>query len=68
MRRALVLTTESARNSFRARLPHKSLAADPAIDADSIGGRPTLWLTMQDMRGVASTYFVVFAAALAFFA
>ena len=66
MRRSLVLTNESARNPFRAQVPTPRVAFDRMADDDSIDGRPTLWLTMEDMRGVASTYFVVAAAVLAF--
>lgn len=61
MRRALVLTDESARHSFRASLP-SHIRRVPA-DAP----RTTHWrLTGSDVRGFATTYFASFAAVLAF--
>ena len=69
MRRSLVLTTEGAGHSFRSNLPPHVLSADRSEeDPDVIDGKPTLWLTMEDMRGVASAYFATFAAALVFLA
>lgn len=64
MRRALVLTDESARHWLRAMLPQRRSAfADvPAISAAPIDWR----LTAADVRGVASTYFATVAAVLAF--
>ena len=61
MRRALVLTDESARHAFRASLPGH-LRRAPAD-----GPRTTDWrLTAGDVRGFATTYFASFAAVLAF--
>lgn len=61
MRRALVLTNESARHPFRASLP-------PAVrHRDVHAGPRSMWhVTASDMRGVASTYFACLAAALVF--
>lgn len=65
MRRALVLTNESARHPFRASLPPHVCSADPVeIHAD----KPDWKLTTSDMRGFATVYFATFAAALAFIA
>jgi hypothetical protein len=60
-RRSLVLTDESARHPFRASLP-------PHVKADLIPiPAESLWrLTMDDVRGVASTYVASTAAILAF--
>lgn len=60
-RRSLVLTDESARHPFRAVLP-------PSIKRDLIPiPAESLWrLTMEDVRGVASTYVACTAAILAF--
>lgn len=61
MRRALVLTDESARHPFRASLPAASrrVPVEPA--------RATDWrLTASDVRGFATAYFASFAAVLAF--
>jgi hypothetical protein len=60
-RRSLVLTDESARHPFRAVLP-------PSIKRDLIPiPAESLWrLTMDDVRGVASTYVASTAAILAF--
>lgn len=60
-RRGLVLTDESARHPFRAILP-------PHIKRDLIPiPAESLWrLTMDDVRGVASTYVATTAAVLAF--
>lgn len=60
MRRSLVLTEESARHWLRASLP-------PHVKRDLIPiPAESLWrLTMDDVRGVASTYV---AASLAVFA
>lgn len=61
MRRALVLTDESARHPFRALLPahSRSVTIDPR--------RTTDWrLTVSDVRGFATVYFASFAAVLAF--
>lgn len=61
MRRSLVLTDESARHWFRASLPphvKRNLIPIPA---------EALWrLTMDDVRGVASTYVAATAAILVF--
>lgn len=62
MRRALVLTTEAARHPFRASLPQRRASF-------SDNGQPAAsgWkLTVDDMRGVATTYFATVAAVLAF--
>lgn len=60
-RRSLVLTDESARHLFRASLP-------PSIKRDLIPiPAESLWrLTVEDVRGVASTYVASTAAILAF--
>jgi hypothetical protein len=61
MRRALVLTDESARHPFRASLPQR-LRREPVSVV-----RTTDWrLTTSDMRGFATVYFASFAAVLAF--
>ena len=61
MRRALVLTDESARHPFRAQLPSQFRRA--AENAP----RTTDWrLTVSDVRGFATAYFATFAAVLAF--
>ena len=63
MRRALVLTDESARHPFRAVLPgHLRKADAPASKAN--GWR----LTTGDIRGAASVYFTTFATVLALIA
>lgn len=61
MRRSLVLTDETARHWYRASLPpHVKLQLIP-IPAES------LWrLTLEDVRGAASTYVATTAAILAF--
>ena len=63
MRRALVLTDETARHPFRASLPaHVRVPGAEKASASE-------WrLTMGDIRGVASVYFTTFAAVLAFIA
>lgn len=61
MRRALVLTDESARHPFRAQLPGRS-RREPVT-----ASRTTDWrLTATDVRGFATAYFASFAAVLAF--
>jgi hypothetical protein len=63
MRRALVLTDESARHPFRATLP-AHVRREPTR-----ARRTTDWrLTASDMRGFATVYFASFAAVLAFIA
>lgn len=63
MRRALVLTDESARHSFRATLPAH------IRKADAPAGKAFDWrITAGDIRGVASVYLTTFAAVLAFIA
>ena len=61
MRRSLVLTEETARHWFRMSLP-------PHIKRDLIPiPAESLWrLTMDDVRGVASTYVAATAAILVF--
>ncbi|PLK23926.1 hypothetical protein C0V72_06865 [Porphyrobacter sp. TH134] len=61
MRRSLVLTDESARHWFRRRLP-------PHVKRDLIPiPAEALWrLTVDDVRGVASTYVASTLAILAF--
>lgn len=61
MRRALVLTDESARHPFRAALP-RHLRREPDSQPRTIDWR----LTGSDVRGFATAYFATFAAALAF--
>jgi hypothetical protein len=70
MRRALVLTDESARHWFRASLPQRrsgfaDIPATRAIDWPA-GGAFDWRLTTADVRGVATTYFATLAAVLAF--
>ncbi len=61
MRRSLVLTDESARHWFRASLPPHVKANLIPIPAEA------LWrLTMQDVRGFASTYVALTLAVFAF--
>jgi hypothetical protein len=61
MRRALVLTDESARHPFRSTLPAHLRRAPVAVR------RTTDWrLTASDLRGFATVYFASFAAVLAF--
>lgn len=63
MRRALVLTDESARHPFRASLP-AHVGREPAAV-----GRTTDWrLTASDVHGFATVYFASFAGVLAFIA
>ncbi|WP_379921810.1 hypothetical protein [Erythrobacter sp. R86502] len=61
MRRSLVLTDETARHWFRASLPphvKRDLIAIPAED---------LWrLTLEDVRGVATSYVAMTLAIFAF--
>jgi hypothetical protein len=60
-RRSLVLTDESARHPFRATLPPSVRSELHDIPAES------LWrLTVDDVRGVASTYVATMAAVLVF--
>ncbi|MBX9897636.1 MAG: hypothetical protein K2Y17_07005 [Qipengyuania sp.] len=61
MRRALVLTDESARHPFRAQLP-SHVRRIPAGPPRTIDWR----LTASDVRGFATVYFASFAAVLAF--
>lgn len=61
MRRNLVLTDESARHWFRAMLPPHVRAELIPIPAEA------LWrLTLDDVRGVASTYVALTLAIFAF--
>ncbi len=61
MRRALVLTDESARHPLRASLPAQ-FRREPVAER-----RTTDWrLTASDVRGFATVYFASFAAVLAF--
>lgn len=61
MRRALVLTDESARHPFRAQLPGQSRRCRDTAP------RTTDWrLGLSDMRGFATVYFASFAGVLAF--
>lgn len=62
MRRALVLSSETARHWFRASLPQRREAF-----ADLPSSQAVNWkLTASDIRGVATTYFATVAAVLAF--
>ena len=62
MRRALVLSSETARHWFRASLPQRRVAF-----ADLPADEPVSWkLTASDIRGVATTYLATVAAVLAF--
>lgn len=61
MRRSLVLTDETARHWFRAMLPPHVKRDLFLIPAEG------LWrLTLEDVRGVASTYVATTAAIFAF--
>ena len=61
MRRALVLTDETARHPFRAILP-PMMRREPSAPQ-----KPTDWrLSASDVRGFATAYFASFAAVLAF--
>ena len=62
MRRALVLTSETARHWFRASLPQRRLAFADIPANDQVSWK----LTASDIRGVATTYFATVAAVLAF--
>jgi len=66
MRRALVLTDESARHPFRASLPMAWRAMDEADNRRS--WRLNFRLTMQDARQFAATYVASFLAVTVFFA
>lgn len=61
MRRALVLSDESARHPFRATLPAR-FRREPV----AAGRTPDWRLTASDVRGFATVYFASFAAVLAF--
>ncbi len=63
MRRALVLTDESARHPFRAGLPQQSRQLRIEAAEPRVPWRLQLW---GDMRGVAQTYCACFAAVTAF--
>lgn len=61
MRRSLVLTDETARHWFRASLPPHVKRGLISIPAEA------LWrLTLEDVRGVASTYVALTLAIFAF--
>lgn len=61
MRRSLVLTDETARHWFRASLPPRVKRELIPIPAEG------LWrLTMEDVRGAASTYVALTLAIFAF--
>ncbi|WP_324827887.1 hypothetical protein [Qipengyuania zhejiangensis] len=62
MRRALVLSSETARHWFRASLPQRRTAFADLPANDTVDWK----LTASDIRGVATTYFATFAAVLAF--
>ncbi|KUO52706.1 MAG: hypothetical protein APF82_02040 [Sphingomonadales bacterium BRH_c42] len=63
MRRSLVLTNEAARHPFLASLPPHVRQSPPDHEAQNA------WrLSRDDVRGVVTTYFAVFAAALVFIA
>ena len=63
MRRALVLTDESARHPFRASLPAHVLR----VPEEEEGPRRSTWaLTMADVRGFATAYTACLIAVLAF--
>lgn len=63
MRRSLVLTDEAARHPFLASLPpHVRMSLHDREER-------SVWsLSRDDVRGVVTTYFAVFAAALVFIA
>ena len=71
MRRALVLTTESARHPFRAGLPPCVLARAGEIEP-TVAWRTRvatgLALSRRDVEGVAMMWVTGFVGALAFFA
>ena len=60
-RRSLVLTTEDARHPFRASLPPHVCALDTPDAANS-----RWYISRDDVRGFASTYFATLAAVLVF--
>ena len=66
MRRALVLTDESARHPFRASLPQSSRRVDEVENRRS--WRLNFGLEVQDLRQIAATYVACFVATTAFIA
>ena len=67
MRRALVLTDESARHPFRASLPPHVLHRANEIER-TVPWRLRLSLTRKEMESVAATYAAGFIATLTFIA
>ncbi|RPF72497.1 hypothetical protein [Aurantiacibacter spongiae] len=67
MRRALVLTDESARHPFRASLPPHVLARANEVEP-TVPWRLKLGLTRREIETVAATYAAGFLATLTFFA
>ena len=67
MRRALVLTTESARHPFRASLPPHVFARMGEIER-CVPWHKRLGLTRADVESAAATYCTGFVAAFTFFA
>ena len=67
MRRALVLTTESARHPFRAALPPCVFARAGQIE-HSVPWRLRLGLSRSDLQSLAATYSAGFIATMAFIA
>jgi len=66
-RRALVLSDESARHPFRARLPRHVTQVFDETEGSYETAAQGLWrLTKDDVRGFASVYFATFAAVLVF--
>jgi len=67
MRRALVLTDESARHPFRASLPPQAVHRANEVER-TVPWRLRLNLTRKDMESVVATYAAGFVATLIFFA
>lgn len=63
MRRALVLTDESARHPFRASLPQQARELRSAVAEPRVPWRSQLW---GDVRGFAQAYCACLAAITAF--
>lgn len=73
MRRALVLTDETARHPFLASLPPHVRQILPELDgaegdpADAVTTQLSWWqISRKDARGIVSAYFATFVAALVF--
>lgn len=67
MRRALVLTDESARHPFRASLPPHVMARAGEIEK-TVPWRLRLGLTRKELESIAATYCAGFVGTIAFIA